>query len=142
MKTKKLILDFEDTEDFEVLAICAHQPDYRLVWLVNKFADLELQRSDSYYENYSKRGEFVSSHIQYIYHDETKEVSYALIKNKEQNQFLLPELELVDYLLFISTEHEYPTKDILAQLKVCDYIVAVYKIDSSQIKSLSRMEVF
>ena len=142
MKTKKYTLDFEDTEDFEVLAVCSHYPDYRLVWTVNKFAGLELQRVEQKYACYSRKGELLAEHVQFRYFDENSDTEYVLLKNKEQRNFLVPELELVDYLLFISTSHQYPTEEIRNILNGCEDIVAVYKVDSTRIKSLAKLDVY
>jgi len=49
---------------------------------------------------------------------------------------------MVDYLLFIATQHQYPTDRIRKKLSESDSIIAVYKIDPTEIKSLSRLEVF
>jgi hypothetical protein len=142
MKAKKFFLEYEDAEEFEVLAVCSHHPDYRLVWNMNKHAELELQRSETLYEAYSKKGEFLAGHVQFKYVDETQEIEYLLLKNKEQRNILVPELGMVDYLLFIATQHQYPTDRIRKKLSESDSIIAVYKIDPTEIKSLSRLEVF
>lgn len=142
MKAKKFFLDYEDSEEFEVLAVCSHHPDYRLVWNMNKYAELDLQRSEIRYDAFSKKGEFMASHVQYTFTDEGQEIDYLLLKNKEQRNILVPELEKVDYLLFIATQHHYPTDKIRQKLTDSEAIIAVYKIDATQIKSLSRLEVF
>lgn len=142
MIAKKFILEYEDSQEFEVLAICSHHPDYRLVWNINKHAEMELERSETWYEAYSKKGDFVAKHTQYKYFDESLEVAYLLLKNKEQRHILVPELDMVDYLLFITTEHQYPTDTIRKKIIESDSIIAVYKIDTTQIKTLSRLEIF
>lgn len=142
MRAKKFILEYEDSQEFEVLAICSHHPDYRLVWNINKHAEMELERSETWYEAYSKKGDFVAKHTQYKYFDESLEVAYLLLKNKEQRHILVPELDMVDYLLFITTEHQYPTDTIRKKIIESDSIIAVYKIDATQIKTLSRLEIF
>jgi hypothetical protein len=142
MKPKKFILDYEDSDDFEVLAICSHHPDYRLVWNINKFADLELQRSEKLFDFYSKKGDLLSQHIKYEYYDAQFESEYILIKNKEQNSFIVPELEMVDYFLFLTTPHIYPTESIKNKLLDSESIVTTFKVDQNQYKSISRLEIF
>jgi hypothetical protein len=142
MKAKKFVLDYEDSEEFEVLAVCSHHPDYRLVWNINKLTDLELIRSEKLFDAYSRKGEFLAGHVQYKFVDDLNDTEYLLLKNKEQLSILVPELEKVDFLLFISTPHKYPTDSIRTKLIESEAIIAVYKIDSEQIKSLARLEVF
>ena len=142
MKAKKFMLDYEDSEEFEVLAICSHLPDYRVVWNINKLTDLELTRSEKLFSAYSKKGDFLSGHVQYKFLDEVNDTDYLLLKNKEQINVLVPELDKVDYLLFISTPHKYPTDLIRTKLIQSESIIAVYKIYSEQIKSLTQLEVF
>jgi hypothetical protein len=142
MKTRKFNLDFEDSQDFEVLAICSHEPDYKLVWTVNKFASLDLIRSENQVSNYSKKGELISNHVQFEFYDHFSETNFLLVKNKEQKYTLVHELELIDFFLFIATEHQYPTENIREKLLESESIIAVYKINSSQIKSLNRLEIF
>ena len=142
MKPKKFILDYEDSDDFEVLAICSHHPDYRLVWNINKFADLELQRSEKLFDFYSKKGDLLSQHIKYEYFDAQFESEYILVKNKEQNSFIVPELEMVDYFLFLTTPHIYPTESIKKKLLHSESIVTTFKVDQNQYKSISRLEIF
>lgn len=142
MKPKKFTLEWDDTEDFQVLAICSHEPDYKLVWTVNKCAGLELIRNENTYSNHVKKGDYTSEHVQFNYFDELNQVDYVLIKNKNNQHFLVPELEKVDYLLFMTTDNQYPTNAIKGALTEEQSIVAVYKIDSENIKSLSRLSVF
>ncbi len=142
MKTKKHFLEFEDSSDFEVLALCSHAPAYRLVWSINKTTDLQLARLENGFPNYSKKGDLLSYHEQFGFFDSVNEVNYLLVRNKESGQVLVPEYEMVDFLLFINTLHHYPTETIRKTLVQAEGVVAAYTLKVEDTKSLSRLVVF
>jgi formate-dependent phosphoribosylglycinamide formyltransferase (GAR transformylase) len=142
MKPKKFTLEWDDAEDFQVLAICSHEPDYKLVWTINKRAGLELIRCEDYHLCPAMKGDYASEHVQFRYFDELNQVHYVLIKNRNNKHFLVPELEKIDYFLFLSTANQYPTNTIKRALSEEQSIIAVYKIEPEHIKSISRLSVF
>lgn len=142
MKAKKFTLDYDEAQEFDVLAICSHLPDYRLVWTINKYAEIELSRCESPHLCYSKKGQLLGSHEQFQCFDEFTEVNYLLIKNREAGNTMASELEMVDYLLFINTVHQYPTEDLRKKIIQSDGIITAYQIDPDQIKSLTGLALF
>lgn len=129
MKQKKHTISYEAEIEFEVLAICSPYPDYRLIWNINKFAELQLAKSDNLYAAYNKKGELSSSHSKYYWFDDHEEIQYMLLKNHEQGKHLVPELDQVDYFLFVQTDFNTPTKRIHKALSNCEGIMAVFEVD-------------
>ncbi len=129
MKQKKHTITYDAEIEFEVLAICSPFPDYRLIWNINKFAELQLAKSEELFASYNKKGELSSSHSKYYWFDTHDEVQYMLLKNYEQGKHLVSELDQVDYFLFIQTDFQSPTTRIHKALGSCEGIMAVLTID-------------
>ena len=75
-KKKKHILSFEDEIDFEMIGICSHHSDYRLVWGINDKIKLKLVKSDDDLCSTNKKGETVSEHSMYTFIDEENRLEY------------------------------------------------------------------
>lgn len=129
MKAKKHNLLYEAEIEFEVLAICSPYPDFRLIWNINKTAALQLAKSDEPYSLFNKKGDLSSVHSKYYWFDQNDEVQYMMLKNFEQGKRLVPELDQVDYFLFIQTDYDTPTKGILKALTKCEAVLAAFEVD-------------
>jgi hypothetical protein len=129
MKAKKHNLLYEAEIEFEVLAICSPYPDFRLIWNINKSAELQMSKADEPYSVYNKKGELSSAHSKYYWFDESEEVQYMMLKNHEQGKRLVPELDQVDYFLFIQTDYNSPSKQILKALASCEAVMAAFQVD-------------
>jgi len=129
MKQKKHSLQYEAEIEFEVLAICSPFPDFRLIWNINKLAELQLAKADKPFLFSSKKGDFTSSHSKYYWVDEVDEVQYMMLKNHELGNRLVPELDQVDYFLFVQTDYNSPIQIILKALIACDAVMAAFKLD-------------
>ena len=64
-KRKKHILSLEPEVDFDMIGICSHHSDYRLVWGINEKMDLHLSKSDDDYCITNKKGDTTSLHSMY-----------------------------------------------------------------------------
>jgi hypothetical protein len=129
MKQKKFTISYDAEIEFEVLAICSPYPDFRLIWNINKTSNLQLSKAEDPYELLNKKGEIVSLHSKYYWFDQNEEVRYMFLKNFEQGKRLVQELDQVDYFLFIQTDYDSPTKQILKALSSCEAIMAIFEID-------------
>jgi hypothetical protein len=129
MKQKKHTILYDAEIEFEVLALCSPYPDFRLIWNINKTAELQLAKADEPFQLLNKKGEVSSLHSKYYWYDKNDEVQFMLLKNFEQGKRLVPELDQVDYFLFIQTDYDSPTKRILKALSSCEAIMAVLEID-------------
>jgi hypothetical protein len=129
MKPKKHNLLYEAEIEFEVLAICSPFPDFRLIWNINKAAELQLAKADEPFLLHNKKGDFTSSHSKYYWFDQSDEVQYMMLKNFEQGKRLVPELDQVDYFLFIQTDYNSPTSIILKNLSSFEAIMAAFVVD-------------
>jgi hypothetical protein len=132
MKPKKFSLDFDSEVDFEVLGICAHLPDYRVVWNLNKIGNLKLERNEQGFLRHAKKDAPEFRHNKFEWLDSDQETEYVLLKNKMNSAYLVPALHLVDYFLIIQTEFESPTKDLKREFDACGEFVSVFEIDPNE----------
>lgn len=138
-KKKKHILSFEDEVDFEMIGICSHHSDYRLVWGINDKIKLKLVKSDEDLCNTNKKGETVSEHSMYTFVDEENRLEYYLVKNKAQGKLLIPEKGAIDYLLFLCNNSSVELTGLLKELKGIDSVLAAYEFDPSEIPSTENI---
>lgn len=137
-KKKKHILDFEEELDFELIGLCSHHSDYRLVWSINQSLGFHLEKSDNY-DNYDRKGSIISEHSAYVWEDETDRLTYHLIKNKAGGKFLIPELPAIDFFLFLCENVAVNGDELLTKLKAIPSIIAAYTFDADEIGSAQNI---
>ena len=69
MKKKKHVLAFDDEVDFDMIGICSHHSDYRLVWGINDKIKLKLIKADDVFIVTNRKGETISEHSMYTFID-------------------------------------------------------------------------
>jgi len=138
-KKKKHILSFEDETDFEMIGICSHHSDYRLVWGINDKIKLKLVKSDEDYAVTNRKDETISEHSMYIFADEENRLEYYLIKNKVQGKLLIPEKAAIDYFLFLCNNTAIEIDDLVTELKEIPSVLAAYVFDPSEISSTENI---
>ncbi len=139
-KKKKLILDFEDEIDFELIGICSHHVDYRIAWDLNNTLEFHLERIENY-PIYNKTGTITSSHSMYFYFDEENKTSFYLIKNKHAGNYLIPEKTSIDYFLIIYDNFILDLKEFIKKIKKTASVLGVYPFDPNDIASAKNIEL-
>ena len=89
-RKKKHTLTFDQDFEFDMIGVCSHHSDYRLVWGINDGVGLQLTKCDESYIVTNKKGEVISAHSMYEFVDEENRLEYYLIKNKHNGKFLIP----------------------------------------------------
>jgi len=138
-KSKKHILAFEEQIDFEMIGLCSHHSDYRLVWAINDLLKYKLVKSDEEFIVTNKKGEPISSHSMYTYYDEENRLDFYLIKNKVEGKFLIPEKSAIDYFLFLCDNVSIEAADVVKQLKLVPSVLAAYLFDPEEISSTQNL---
>lgn len=138
-KKKKHILAFEDEIDYEIIGICSHHSDYRLVWGINDMVKLKLVKSDSDFCVTNRKGETVSEHSMYIFTDEENRLEYYLIKNKAQGKLLIPEKAAIDYFLFLCNNSAVVISNLVQELKRVSSVLAAYEFDPMEVPSTENI---
>lgn len=138
-KKKKHILSFKDEIDFEMIGICSHHSDYRLVWGINDKVKLKFIKSDEDFIVTNRKGETISEHSMYSFVDDENRLDYFLIKNKTQGKMLIPEKAAIDYFLFLCNNTIIEIDDFLKELKSVESVLAAYMFEPSEIPSAENI---
>ncbi len=138
-KKKKYTLTIDYEIDFDLIGICSHHNDYRLAWNINEKIGLNLAKCDEDYVLTDKKGEAVSNHSMYSFEDEENRLTYYLIKNKHQGEFLIPEKPSIDYFLFLHDNIAIELDELMNDLKSVPSILGVYEFDPVEIGSAENI---
>jgi len=138
VKKKKYILSFDQEINFDLIGLCSHHNDYRLVWNINSQLGIRLVKIDSY-NSFQKSGKISTLHSTYEYIDEVNRLTYFLIKNKHEGQYLIPEKTAIDYFLFLCDNTSIRLEKIVQQLKSVPSILGAYEFNPEEISSAKNI---
>jgi hypothetical protein len=138
-KIVKHTLSFENEYDYELLGICAHTSDYKLVWSINEKLNFKLEKSFNLFVVNTKKGSIASSHPYYYMQDEVKRTEIYLIKNKYDGKYLIPEKQQIDYFLFICNNIEDDVEIFLEKLRETNCIMAAFLFDAKNFNSTQQI---
>lgn len=138
-KQKRHLLSLETSVDFELIGICSHHSDYRLVWGLNQELRLQLAKCDDLFAITNKKGQVVSEHSYYFWFDEENLVEFYLIRNKSDGKFLIPERNQIDYFLFVRENTILDVDDMLEQIKKINSVMAAYLFDPETLPSTEQI---
>jgi hypothetical protein len=134
MARKTIQLKHEE-EDYFLLALACHEPDYRACWILNQSLGLKLVRMDNLHVHDQKAGgdfEFA----RYFFEDEERMTQWYLISNHTENAYFAPELKNIDFFLRLSGEFsEKDVKNILAELKKTSGILTAFETERKTIRN-------
>lgn len=156
MAKLKLYIDEFDEIDYELIAIHTALEDYRLAFLINQKLQILLTRKREDFEIESSNGTALLS--RFIYEDTNTGAFWSLLQNRGDvttanvspdlfgqtdvnfgaQNFLLPELKRVDYLLQLQNGVQQVSA-IVSDLQQIEWISAAYTVDVSQIKSKNNL---
>lgn len=138
-KQKRHLLSLETSVDFELIGICSHHSDYRLVWGLNQELRLQLAKCDDLFAITNKKGQLVSEHSYYFWYDEENLVEFYLIRNKSEGKFLIPERNQIDYFLFVRDNILLDLDEMLEQIKKINSVMAAYLFDTETLPSTEQI---
>ena len=159
MPALKLLLDDVFDFDFTVIAIHCSLEEYRMAFLINKYAGLRLKSSDDV-DFFVKNDKYSFTAMRFD--DQKNYQSYTLIANKYKLKYdkrainsdlftesesehyktlnLVPEVKNADYLLKIESDNgKIPTLALLAQLNQISQIITAYHVEVSSLKSKQNL---
>jgi len=134
---KKFVLDLEDEFDYQVVGICSNLIDYRLAWELNQALNLHMKRASEDFIKTNRKGEQISSHSLYEEISE-EESAYILIKNKNKGNYLVGELEQIDYFFMIN-DNKVDAIDVSKELRKIQAIQTAMIIDADEYKSFEQI---
>ena len=138
-KIKKHTIEFETDYDYEMIGICSHNSDYRIVWEINDQLEFQLFKNTELFKIWNTKGELQSEHPYYLFNDIENYTSFFFITNKQNNEFLIPEKKQIDYFIFILNNQIYPLQQIIDKLKNLNTIIAAYSFEPVEINSTKHL---
>jgi len=126
--------------NFHLLGIACNLPDYQLAWLVNQALGINLVRVADHNVSF-KQDRFIHT-AKFIYR--TENVAYTFLKNRaeegEGQNYLIPEVKNIDYLLMIDDETEnLEILNVKSTLSKINNVILTQVIDVSQLKSIENL---
>jgi len=131
-KTKKHQLIFEYDTDIEVYGISSAYIDYRLAWELNLKLSIQLEKQSEKLEIEDKKTKEIKSFFLYYFFDEENLTKYYLIRNKQENKFMVNDKQYVDYFLCIQDNNSFEGETLLSEMRNINGVVAVFPLESEQ----------
>jgi len=138
-KQRKYTLTIDCKYDYEMIGICSHHNDYRLVWAINLELNLRLEKADEDFVVVNKKGENLSHHSLYEFIDSENLIEYYLIKNKNKGEFLIPEKQKIDYFLFLRENYLITSNKMMQKLNNISSVLAVFGFNPREIQSTENL---
>ncbi len=131
-KTKKHQLIFEYDTDIEVFGISSAYIDYRLAWELNLKLSIQLEKQSEKLELEDKKTKEIKSFFLYYFFDEENLTKYYLIRNKQENKFMVSEKQYVDYFLCIQDNNSFEGETLLSEMRKINGVVAVFPLENEE----------
>jgi len=132
-KITKVQLEDPNNEEYTFLGIVSAEADYKLSHLLNKKLRIELKNNKTI-EVKGVNG----SQISFSRYSDTTgspEITYNLISNRSDKDYLIKKLKNIDYLFQIySTDNSYNIDKLTVTLREIEIITAVFRLDPREIK--------
>jgi hypothetical protein len=129
----KIQLDDRTDEESTILGIVTSEADYKLSQLLNKKLKLAFKNN----KNIDLKGVngINMSFSRYTDITGAPEISYNLISNRSEKDYLLKKLKNIDYFLHVQSNHGKCNIEHLAgTLRGIEKITAVFKLNQEEIK--------
>lgn len=135
---KKLLVDIGLDYNFLLLGIVSQEKPHRLVWLINRQLGSSFKHDDELqlYNNETPTASF----LKYQFADEMNHLDLTLIENKDQINYLIPELRAVDYFLMIKGALNFlDVRYFINSLKPTESVQLITEIDHQKLKSKQNL---
>jgi hypothetical protein len=132
-KITKIQLIDQTNEEYSFLGIVSAEADYKLTQLLNKklkialknSRTLEIMGNNGSNMNFSRYSDISGS----------PEITYNLISNRSEKDYLLKKLKNIDYFFQIhSVDNKHDIERLTSALREIERITAVFRLDPFEIK--------
>jgi hypothetical protein len=96
---RKVILDIGFDYNFVLYGIVSEERSHTLVWQINHHTGSAFSRTSDLVPGFGTNASFTLPRFEY--HDELNHLSFELIANKDESEYLLPELKHIDYFILV-----------------------------------------
>jgi len=136
MAKQKLTLDYDFAGEYDIICICSHLKDYKLVWNLNNKFEFNFRKTEDFiYENEGKCNNFSL----FYYSDLTENVEYYLINNRKDNDIIFQSLAQVDYLLILKNqESSIKINTIIKNISDIKNVLTVFKAEENKLKTFNK----
>lgn len=135
----KFQLDVDYDFDFRLIGISCHARDYRLCWALNNHLEIQLEKVHRENASSGLKKNGIAIESIYSYFDEENHATFQLLYNKHNNNLLLPEQKLADFLLIIDQLNDEYFENILKKIKEIDLVNTAFVIDVNTLKSKENL---
>ena len=133
----KLSVDNDFFEEYDIVCICTHLKDYKLMWNINNRFEYNFRKIDDFK---AEVGEISENHEMFYYYDNLEKVEYFLLANKCNNSVIFPVLSHVDYLLIIRDQDKSTKIDkLISAIKEIPNILTVSKAETKKLKNFNNV---
>ena len=133
-KTKKHQLIFDYDTDIEVFGISSAYIDYRLAWELNLKLSIQLEKQSEKLTIEDRKTKQINAFFLYYFFDEENLTKYYLIRNKQDNKFLVSDKPFVDYFLCIRDNNSFTEETLLSEMRNMNGVVAVFPLESEDVE--------
>jgi hypothetical protein len=133
-KTKKHQLIFDYDTDIEVFGVSSAYIDYRFAWELNLKLSIQLEKQSEKLTIEDRKTKQINSFFLYYFFDEENLSKYYLIRNKQDNKFLVSDKPFVDYFLCIRDNNSFTEETLLTEMRNMNGVVAVFPLESEDIE--------
>ena len=137
-KKIKHTLELEADYDYDMIGLCSHHNDYRIVWGVNELLDIQLEKKEGNFIISNTRG-ILSQHPYYEFNDSENYLSYFFIKNKHEGKYLITEQKQIDYFFFLINNNLHNLSTVIQKIKTLPTILAAYEFDPTEFQSTENL---
>ena len=125
--------------DFRLIGISCHSRDYRLCWALNNHLEIQLEKVHRENASIGLKKNGIAIESIYSYYDEENHSTYQLLYNKHNNNLLLPEQKLADFLLIIDQINDEHLENIVKKIKEINLVNTAFVIDVNTLKSKENL---
>jgi hypothetical protein len=135
----KSVFTLDYDYDFEVISVVSSVKEYRLCLVLNNLFGFDMYRLPDLEIQLKKKKTPAIFNI-FHHYDDIDKMNYYLIGNKFENELLLPELKMVDYILKLDGFKAAEIKEeMITKLKTATPIQAVFNTSLDSLKDKTNL---
>lgn len=134
-----LSLNLEFDYDFEIISIVSSVREYKMCFILNNLFGFDFYRKPDLEIMLKRKKKTVAFNL-FHHYDDIDKMNYYLIGNRFENELLLPELKMVDYVLKLEGFEALRKKEEMIQkLKNVLQIQAVIDTSLDELKDKTNL---
>jgi hypothetical protein len=131
-----LEMDYSDQYDFVLVGLSCNQREHRLAWALNRVMGWSLERKDDVVITVRTGS---SSHPHFSFADPVDQTVIALLSNRGEGGWLLPEWPQFDYLLKAEGEACPETGEWCRGIRKVQFVSAAIPLSAEKLKSIHHL---